>query len=292
MIRDIKRITIEDEVFPPLLRTIPNPPNVLYYIGDISLASSGACVAVVGARRCSDYGRYVASKLAGRLAENGVIVVSGMAMGIDSYAHIGALKARGKTIAVLGNGPDICFPSGSTELKAQIEEEGLILSEYPPGTHPSKCTFPMRNRIISGLSHATVVVEAGLGSGSLITAERAVEQGRTVYAVPSNITSIVGMGCNRLIQDGAVPIAVIDDVVSDLASSGLCTKAEGPSHIMKQLGKDEIEIYKYILEYGETSTENLAKALKKEAAELNPIITILEMKGIIGTALGKIFIAK
>ncbi|MBO4724884.1 MAG: DNA-processing protein DprA, partial [Firmicutes bacterium] len=133
MTGDIKRITIDDAAYPPLLRTIPGPPKELYYIGDISLASSGTCVAVVGARRCSDYGRYVASKLAGRLAENGVTVVSGMAMGIDSYAHIGALKAKGKTIAVLGNGPDICFPSGSTRLKAQIEEEGLILSEYPPG---------------------------------------------------------------------------------------------------------------------------------------------------------------
>ena len=292
MTGDIKRITIDDAAYPPLLRTIPGPPKELYYIGDISLASSGTCVAVVGARRCSDYGRYVATKLAGRLAENGVTVVSGMAMGIDSYAHIGALRARGKTIAVLGNGPDICFPAGSTRLKAQIEEEGLILSEYPPGTHPNKITFPMRNRIISGLSCATVVAEAGLGSGSLITAERAIEQGRTVYAVPSNITSIVGMGCNRLIQDGAMPIAVIDDVVTDLVAGGLCTKAEGPSHIMKQLGKDEIEIYNYVLKYGETSTENLAKALKKSPAELNPIITVLEMKGIIGSGLGKIFIAK
>ena len=292
MIRDIKRITIDDAAYPPLLRTIPGPPKELYYIGDISLASSGTCVAVVGARRCSDYGRYVATKLAGRLAENGVTVVSGMAMGIDSYAHIGALKARGKTIAVLGNGPDICFPAGSTRLKAQIEEEGLILSEYPPGTHPNKITFPMRNRIISGLSCATVVAEAGLGSGSLITAERAIEQGRTVYAVPSNITSVMGLGCNRLIQDGAMPIAVIDDVVTDLVAGGLCTKAEGPSHIMKQLGKDEIEIYNYVLKYGETSTENLAKALKKSPAELNPIITVLEMKGIIGSGLGKIFIAK
>lgn len=291
MNREIKKITIDDAAYPKILRTIANPPKMLYYIGDISILE-GTCVSVVGARRCSDYGRYVASKLAGRLAENGVTVVSGMAMGIDSYAHIGALKAGGKTVAVLGNGPDICFPSGSTELKARIEAEGLILSEYPPGTHPAKGTFPMRNRIISGLSCATVVVEAGLGSGSLITAERAAEQGRTVYAVPSNITSVMGLGCNRLIQDGAIPIAVIDDVVSDLALGGLCTKAEGPSHILKQLGKDEIEIYKYILKYGETSSENLAKALKKEPRELNPIITVLEMKGIIGSGLGKIFIAK
>lgn len=285
-------VTMDDELYPPQLRDIPSPPKQLYYIGDITLASSSVCVAMVGARRCSEYGRYVAEKMAGRLAENGITVVSGMAAGIDSYSHMGALGARGKTIAVLGNGPDICFPKGSSRLKGQIEREGLVLSEYPPGTQPLKWMFPQRNRIISGLCAATVVVEAGLGSGSLITAEYAMEQGRSVYAVPANITSIMGLGCNRLIQDGAIPVAVIDDVVCDLASSGLCKKAEGPSSIMKQLGRDETEIYNYILSFGETSMENLAKALKKEAKELIPIVTILEMKGILGSGLGKIFIAK
>ncbi len=288
----INVVRLGENLYPPKLAEIPSPPKQLYYIGDIKLASEGTLVAMVGARRCSEYGRYVAGKMAGRLAENGITVVSGMAMGIDSYSHIGALNAKGKTIAVLGNGPDICFPKGSEALKAQIEEEGLVVSEYPPGTHPTKGTFPQRNRIISGLSAATVVVEAGLNSGSLITAEMAMEQGRDVYAVPANITSIIGLGCNKLIQDGAIPVAVIDDVVSGLVSNGLCEKAEGPSHVMKQLGKEEIEIYRYILSYGETSLENLAKVLKKEAKQLIPIVTVLEMKGVIGSALGKIFIAK
>lgn len=279
-----------DALYPKPLCSIPNPPEQLYYRGDITLANNTA-VALVGSRKATEYGGYVARKMAGRLAENGIVVVSGMASGIDTFAHLGVLDAKGKTIAVLGNGVDICYPRGSESLKRRIEEEGLVLSEYPNGTKPTHYTFPQRNRIISGLSEATCVVEAGLNSGSLITAEFAVEQGRMVYAVPGNITGIMSIGCNRLLQDGAIPVAVIDDIVCDLASRGLCTKREGPSYIMKKLGEDEQKIYDYILNNGETTLEKLSLALKKSPKELAAIVTILEMKGLLQGCFGKIFIA-
>ena len=284
-------VRIEDENYPPLLRTIKEPPRLLYYRGDLSIASTTTCVAMVGARRATDYGRFVAGKMAGRLAENGITVVSGMAAGIDSCSHKGALRAGGKTIAVLGNSLDICFPLNARGLKTEIEEKGLLLSEYPPGTHGTKFTFPARNRIISGLSVATVVVEAGLRSGSLITAELAAEQGRDIYAVPGNITSVLSIGTNRLIQDGAAAVAVVDDIISDLTRAGYCKKSARESNIMKKLGKDERKIFAYLQKNGETTIENLALSLAKSPAELAPIVTILEMKGMIQVALGKIFVA-
>ncbi len=284
-------LRFEDELYPPLLRMIPQPPKLLYYRGDPALAAAGPCVAMVGARRATEYGKYVAAKMAGRFAENGITVVSGMAAGIDSCSHKGALDAGGKTIAVLGNSLEICFPLNAKNLKKDIEEKGLLLSEYPPGTHGTKFTFPHRNRIISGLCLATVVVEAGLNSGSLITAEIAAEQGRDIYAVPGNITSVMSIGTNRLIQDGAAAVAVIDDIVNDFVKAGVCEKHGGPSNIMKELGKDEKTIYDFLSKNGEISLDNLALALGKSPAELAPVMTILEMKGLVQTALGKIFIA-
>lgn len=284
-------LRFEDELYPPLLRMIPQPPKLLYYRGDPVLAAAGTCVAMVGARRATEYGKYVAAKMAGRFAENGITVVSGMAAGIDSCSHKGALDAGGKTIAVLGNSLEICFPLNAKNLKKDIEEKGLLLSEYPPGTHGTKFTFPHRNRIISGLCLATVVVEAGLNSGSLITAEIAAEQGRDIYAVPGNITSVMSIGTNRLIQDGAAAVAVIDDIVNDFVKAGICEKHGGPSNIMKKLGKDEKTIYDFLSKNGEISLDNLALALGKSPAELAPVMTILEMKGLVQTALGKIFIA-
>ncbi len=280
-----------EEGYPNSLYTIANPPKQLYYRGDIALANNSLCVALVGSRKATEYGSYVAGKMAGRLAENGITVVSGMAAGIDSYSHRGALTAGGKTIAVLGNSVEICYPRGLEKLKGQIEEEGLILSEYPPETRPAPFTFPQRNRIISGLCEATCVIEAGLNSGSLITAEFAAEQNRLVYAVPGNITGVMSIGCNRLIQDGAMAVAVIDDIINDLAAKGLCRKREGPSYIMKKLGEDEKEIYEFILDNGEATFEKMSLALKKPPKELMGTVTILEMKGLLQVCFGKILIA-
>lgn len=183
---EIKNVELDSEDYPPLLRFIKDPPKRLYYSGDLSLCKT-LCLAVVGARHGSPYGRWAAYQIARKAAEYGVTIVSGMASGVDSAAHKGALDVRGKTIAVLGCGADICYPKSNLELMQKIRKTGLILSEYPPGSRPLAFQFPLRNRIISGLSRAVVIAEAGLSSGSLITAERAAEQGREVFAVPGNI---------------------------------------------------------------------------------------------------------
>ena len=212
---DIKKLTIDEPAYPALLKQIKDPPKELYYAGDVSLLST-RCVAIVGSRKFTTYGRRIAGRIAGRLAACGVTVVSGMAIGIDGIGHRSALEAGGRTIAVLGNGLDVMYPAANRELKADILRRGLLISEYPPGMKGTKYTFPQRNRIISGLSEATVIVEAGLNSGSLITACLAEEQGRPVYGVPGNIDAVTSHGVNMLIRDGAVPLVDVDDLLQDL----------------------------------------------------------------------------
>ena len=179
----IREIKMESEDYPLLLRQIQKPPKLLYAIGDISILKQ-KCVAVVGARKASSYGKWAARNIGKRLAEYGVAVVSGLAYGCDAEAHLGALDAGGRTVAVMGCGIDICYPAANRQLRRRIAENGLIISEYPPGTQPRPYMFPQRNRIISGLCEAVAVAEAGLSSGSLITASCAAEQGRLVFAVP------------------------------------------------------------------------------------------------------------
>lgn len=280
-------VTIGDREYPRRLREINNPPQKLYYIGDISLANSVHSVAVVGARKASEYGRLIAIRIGERLAERGVTVVSGMAQGIDSFAHAGCLGAGGKTIAVLGTGIDVCYPQSNRALKREIEEKGLLLSEFPAGFSGNRASFPVRNRIISGLCSAVAVVEAGLKSGSLITAELAAEQGRMVYAVPGNITSVMSLGTNKLIQDGAAALATIEDLLSDLGLGGGSAKnaAEG-------LDGDELKIFLYLCESGESSIDRIGKALGLETQRVCTLVTFLEMKGLVSSGMGKIFIAK
>jgi len=197
------------------------------------------------------------------------------------------LEEEGKTIAVLGNGADICFPAANRQLKQVIERDGLVVTEYPPGMPASRYTFPQRNRIISGLSHATVVAEAGLNSGALITAGLADGQGRQVYAIPGNINSIYSIGGNMLIRDGVQPLVVLDDIFQDL---GIKRKA-GVDEKWK-LGEDEIIVMDVIREQSEVTYDHIADRTGKTAAEISGIVTVLEMKGLVYTALGKIFVAK
>jgi DNA processing protein len=195
-------LTWEDEDYPDRLREVSQSPPVLYVRGEI-LPEDGWAVAVVGTRRISAYGRQVTERIATQLAQAGVTVVSGLARGIDGVAHKAALQAGGRTIAVLGCGVDRVYPPEHRTLAAQIMENGALISDYPPGTLPEASNFPPRNRIISGLAMATVVVEAGNRSGALITADFAAEQGREVFAVPGNVLAPQSLGTNRLIQDGA-----------------------------------------------------------------------------------------
>ncbi|QHI73159.1 DNA-processing protein DprA [Aminipila terrae] len=285
IIKCVKKVMLNSKEYPGMLKYIKDPPEQLYYIGNLALASLPA-VAVVGSRKASSYGHWAANEIGKRLGDNDIVVVSGMAAGIDSISHKGALSVNGKTIAVLGCGIDICFPAFNRTLRDRIAEEGLLLSEYPPGYPGSRFTFPQRNRIISGLCLATVVVEAGLNSGSLITAERAAEQGRTVFSVPGNINSFYSIGTNKLIQDGAYPLAVIDDIFDIIGINKKDT-----ANIIKQLGKDEQKVLKIVNQSGEVTADYICRETNMKISEVNAIVTILEMKGIVYSALGKIFIA-
>jgi len=200
---DIRILPIRDAEYPERLRNIFDPPVVLYVKGTLPPVDELPAVAVVGKRKCTPYGRLAAEKLAAQITEHGGLVVSGMAEGIDAAGHRGALKAGGKTVAVLGSGVDIVYPSFHEQLYHDIIASGAVVSELPPGTQPSRFSFPRRNRIISGLSVAVLVAEADLSSGSLITANHALEQGREVFAVPGNIGVSSSEGCLKLIREGA-----------------------------------------------------------------------------------------
>lgn len=213
--KGIQILTWLDEAYPQRLKEIDQPPPVLYLRGELIPEDTWA-VAIVGTRRVTPYGRQVTEEIASFLAANGITVVSGLARGIDSIAHNAALKAGGRTLAVLGSGVDRIYPPENRVLTDQIIEHGAVLSDYAPGTPPESSNFPPRNRIISGLSMAVVVIEAGKTSGALITAEFAAEQGREIFAVPGNILAPQSKGTNKLIQQGAHPLLSASDIMQAL----------------------------------------------------------------------------
>ncbi|TCK04590.1 DNA-processing protein DprA [Phorcysia thermohydrogeniphila] len=256
--------------YPSLLKEIQQPPIVLYVAGKLP---QNSCVAVVGSRRCSDYGRRTAFRVAKFLSESGICVVSGLAYGIDSSAHKGALAGKGKTVAVLGSGVDVIHPRGNRELaKRIVEEGGALVSEFPLGTLPSKETFPRRNRIVSGLSHAVVVVEARERSGANITVSYALEQGRTVFAVPGNVDSPFSRGTNRLLKEGAIPLLSPEDIFEELPFLKRRTRREIP-------GKFK-ELYQLLLSEPMTF-DKLAELSGMEITELSMLLVEMEMEGII-----------
>lgn len=211
----IKVLTWEDQAYPKRLIEIDQPPPVLYLRGDL-LPEDDWAVAVVGTRRITGYGRQVAEEISSFLANNGITVISGLARGVDSVAHKSALDAGGRSLAVLGNGVDQIYPPEHRRLADAIVQHGALISDYPPGTPPDSVNFPPRNRIISGLSQAVVIVEAGERSGALITANFAAEQGRDVFAVPGNINAPQSKGTNRLIQQGANPLLDAQEILEML----------------------------------------------------------------------------
>jgi len=216
---DMEFISCENPNFPSLLKSIYDYPLGLFYKG-ILPEDSDLKIAVIGSRECTDYGRNAAYRLSRELAERGVTIVSGMARGIDGTAHKGALEAGGFTVAVAGTGLDICYPSENARLLSKIIENGCAISEYPPETMYQKSHFPQRNRLISGISHGVIVVEAALKSGTNITIEQAIDQGRVIFAVPGNIYSEVSEGTNQLIKDGAVPVTGYEDVLIEYFFGG------------------------------------------------------------------------
>ena len=212
---DIQLLTFSDAAYPGRLKNIYDPPALLYCKGRLPLLDDLLCVAVVGTRDCTPYGVACAEKLGFGLASGGAAVVSGLARGIDAAAIRGALRAGGVTVGVVGNGLDVYYPHESRYLYEDVASAGILLSEYPPGTEPASGHFPVRNRIISGLSQAALVVEAPEKSGALITAATALEQGRDVFAVPGPIDAPASVGCNRLIRDGAGLVSDASDILRE-----------------------------------------------------------------------------
>lgn len=217
--RGITPIPWSDAAYPPALGAIIDPPPVLWLRGSIAALERPA-VAIVGSRAASPYGLAVGERLAADLAARGVVIVSGLARGVDSAAHRGALAAAGSTVAVFGSGADVVYPREHEGLAREIERHGAILSELVPGTPPQKQFFPQRNRVISGLSRAVVVIEAGEKSGSLITARSALEQGREVLAVPGNVLTGRNRGAHGLLRDGAKIVESADDILEELGMPG------------------------------------------------------------------------
>lgn len=193
------------------MRQVPTPPLVLFYKGNVALLEREK-LAIVGARVATDYGYHVLQKIMPELTKRGFVIVSGLAKGIDSFAHQFSISNQGKTIGVVGTGLDICYPKSSGNLQIEMSQHHLVLSEYPNGTQPAKFHFPMRNRIIAGLSGGVLVVEAKKRSGSLITAQQALDYGKEVFAVPGSILDERSSGCHQLIQDGAICVEKTQDI--------------------------------------------------------------------------------
>ena len=280
------RIKKGDRDYPKALADFMPDAEEIWVDGDLSLLDRRA-VAVVGSRRCTAYGRTVARNIGKRMAEHGVVVVSGLARGIDTAGHLGALEGGGKTIAVLGGGTDCYYPPENRRLQERIAREGLLISEHPPKYTARPYDFPKRNRVIAALSESLTVVEAGNRSGALITAECAEEMGKRVYAVPGNITSIYSLGANKLIRETVTPLILIDDLLIDMGilpdSAGLLTQG---------LGQDEKRVFDVICSGGEVTVDEIHHKTNMKPSEINGIISILEMKGLIFSSMGKVFVAK
>jgi len=261
-----------DPAFPPRLRSIHDPPPGLFVRGDADVELLGRLsVAVVGARACSGYGRSVATTLARELAAAGVVVVSGLARGVDAYAHQGALES-GTTVAVLGCGIDRDYPRAHASLAARIAERGLIVSEYPPGVEPAPWRFPARNRIVAGLARATVVVEARERSGALITADLALDEGREVLAVPGEITAHLSRGTNHLLRLGATPVTCVGDV---FAAIGVDPSPPAKSAPLEP----RVEAIRAAVAEAGATADELVRATGVSAAEVAAALAELELLG-------------
>lgn len=276
--REIFFLSEETEGFPEKLKNIPDAPYSIYVKGrlpDPKLKSA----AIVGARMCSEYGHAMAKAVAKELAAHGVCVVSGMAKGIDTDGHVGALEAGGTTYAVLGCGIDVCYPAANRSLYDRIQKNGGILSEYPPGMQPHPGFFPARNRIISALSDVVVVVEAKERSGSLITADLALEQGKDIYAVPGRISDTLSAGCNALIGQGAGIIVTPFDFVKQLGlSKGIEAHQENFHELL--LEKDERLVYSCV-DLRPKSMEELLMMTGFEMPQISDVLAKLKAKELV-----------
>ena len=273
-------VTVEDEAYPQGLRTIFDPPYGLYYTG--RLPDFGKAVSIVGARRCSEYGRSMAERLGEEFAARGYTVVSGMARGIDSHSHWGALHGQGLTAAVLGSGLDVIYPRENRRLYTEISEHGAVISEFPMGMQPLPENFPIRNRIVAGLSDILIVVEARLRSGSLITADLALEQGKDIYVVPGRVGDSLSEGCNKLVTQGAGLIYSIDQFFRDLEELGDSGAVEvrPAENISIRLSADELIVYSLLDLYPKSLAEVQLKC-QMDYLKLISVVISLVNRGLI-----------
>jgi DNA processing protein len=282
----------DDPRFPRLLHNVDEPPPILFAQGDLGLLEQPA-VAVVGSRDHSAYGGVVARSIAGQAAQAGLVVVSGMARGLDAVAHAAALDAGGTTIGVLGNGLGVIYPTANRRLYERVAERGLLLTEFPPGERPNAGSFPRRNRLISGLARVTVVVEAAVGSGALITARSALEQGREVVAVPGPITSSVSVGCNQLVRDGATPYLEPVDLFQyypeacPVAAPAFAGDA-GPRPLPETLGDEARALAEY-LEPEPVPLDLLVERSGRPVNRLLAALCTLELHGVVEQLPGRRF---
>lgn len=279
-------IYLDDERYPPLLRTIHDPPLQLYVRGDPAHLARPQ-LAIVGSRKASAAGLKLAAHFAGELVEAGLSVCSGLALGIDGAAHRGALAAGGPSVAVMGTGIDEIYPLRHARLGAAIEDAGCLVTEFPPGTPPLPHHFPLRNRIISGLSLGVLVVEAALPSGSLLTAQSALEQDREVFALPWSLPHAAGRGCLKLLRDGAAMVLTVDDILEQLSSlyalqldllsdtpadAGTDVAGDNP----QQEGEDPLL---HLVGYEDTALDDLLRLSDEPASEVLGRLSALEIEG-------------
>ena len=273
-------VTILDDDYPENLRYIEDRPAILFYKGKLDYEKDKNSIAFVGARKCTDYGKWASKTLSQGVSAAGITTVSGLAYGIDAVCHKSTLDVSGRTIGIIGCGIDKIYPKQNRKLYEDLENNGLILSEFPLGTEPKPYNFPRRNRIISGISLATVVIEAKEKSGTMITTRCALDQGKEVFAVPGNINSIYSKGTNKLIQEGSKLITCADDILEEL--DYLLEFSEIKNEIdYSSLEKDELNIVKYIEENPNSTADILSANLNINIDEINYLLTSLELRDFI-----------
>jgi DNA processing protein len=283
----VQLLTWDDEAYPHHLKEIDQPPPVIYERGTLKPEDDWA-VAIVGTRKVTAYGRQVAEEVASALARSGVTIVSGLARGVDSISHQAAINAGGRTLAVLGNGVDLVYPPENRKLAAQIMEHGALVSDYPIGTQPDGQNFPPRNRIISGLSLAVIIIEAGLTSGALITASFAAEQGRDVFAVPGNINAPQSQGTNRLIRDGAQPLLSPQDVLETL-NLNMVTEHQA---VRSVLPSDPVEARLYgLLSHEPKHVDDIRAQAGMPIETVSATLAMMELKGMVRQVGGMNYVA-
>jgi DNA processing protein len=274
-------ITLADEDYPPLLKLLPDAPTVLYVRGTVTATDENA-LGIVGTRKATTYGRDAAYHLSKQLASQGITVVSGMAQGIDTAAHKGALDGGGRTIAVLGSGVDVIYPSDNRKLAQQIINCGALISEFPIGAHPDGRNFPRRNRVISGMSLGVLVAEAPEKSGAMITASVAADQGKEVFAIPGNIFNPMSAGTNRLIQDGAKLVMKVEDILDELKIYHTAVQTHAVTERISPANTTEAEMLQHLGD-DPVHIDDLVRLCGLPIATVSSTLTILELKGLART---------